>query len=726
MCPDPDVTFYLYTRFNPEHPEQISVGLERNISNLMDTAFDPSKPSKIVIHGYNSNMHLSALEEIRKEYVKTRDFNVFAVDWSPLNRSPCYIGALINVRHVGTCTAQLVQRIRELGGTDIHVIGFSLGAHITNYMAIALRPYKLPRITGLDPAFPGFITPVLDDKLDKSDAEFVDVYHTNAFMQGKVEESGHVDFYINGGVIQPGCWAERRFFACNHHRAPLYYAESVNTEKGFFGWPCPSYLQYLLGRCPPKDPQIMIGEFISPHARGVYLVITESVSPYAVGKYDGPAIEILLKSDRDRSKILNKYKKEILEYIDEEYVIEQLYKKQEKDVRINSKLAEDVLLYDVTDFINIFIDCNNGRTAISIKYIATLINNGKCLEFRLPEITIRLGLLNIYDLIFLAYGTYNRSILMEKYPDLGNNFVIFPDEENGNQLGYLDPPAGPNRLFGIGNNVEEDVTFTLYTRQNPEGIELKNFTDFSRHIDTSKKTVFVTHGWMSSGKKDNCIIIKNGYLEASDVNVFIVDWSAIAGNIFYVFPMGRTKDVGDYYSRFLNYLVNDMNMDPKDFHLIGHSLGAHVSGFAARGLIKGKVGRITGLDPALPGFDAGLMKEGRLNTNDSDLVDVIHTCAGFLGLKQPIGHVDFYPNGGGPPQPGCSVTEACSHSRSWKLYAESITLKQPYMASRCESFELLFTGKCNGTNIPMGYSTPNGADGVYYIETTGEEPYINL
>lgn len=58
--------------------------------------------------------------------------------------------------------------------------------------------------------------------------------------------------------------------------------------------------------------------------------------------------------------------------------------------------------------------------------------------------------------------------------------------------------------------------------------------------------------------------------------------------------MARTKDVGDYYSRFLNFLVNDMDMDPKDFHLIGHSLGAHVSGFAARGVTKGKVGRITG------------------------------------------------------------------------------------------------------------------------------------
>lgn len=89
---------------------------------------------------------------------------------------------------------------------------FDTGAHVTNYIAIALRPYKLPRITGLDPAFPGFTTPDPDKKLDKTDAQFVDVIHTNAFMQGKVEESGHVDFYLNGGVIQPGCWAENSKF----------------------------------------------------------------------------------------------------------------------------------------------------------------------------------------------------------------------------------------------------------------------------------------------------------------------------------------------------------------------------------------------------------------------------------------------------------------------------------------------------------------------------------
>lgn len=83
-----------------------------------------------------------------------------------------------------------------------------IGAHVAGFMANNLAPYKLPRITGLDPAMPGFAFVRDENKLDKSDAIFVDVIHTNAFLQGKVERCGHADFYMNGGVLQPGCWAE--------------------------------------------------------------------------------------------------------------------------------------------------------------------------------------------------------------------------------------------------------------------------------------------------------------------------------------------------------------------------------------------------------------------------------------------------------------------------------------------------------------------------------------
>lgn len=57
---------------------------------------------------------------------------------------------------------------------------------------------------------PGFTFVSKDHKLDAGDAQFVDVIHTNAFLQGTIQSSGHVDFYMNGGVIQPGCWAENR------------------------------------------------------------------------------------------------------------------------------------------------------------------------------------------------------------------------------------------------------------------------------------------------------------------------------------------------------------------------------------------------------------------------------------------------------------------------------------------------------------------------------------
>lgn len=59
-------------------------------------------------------------------------------------------------------------------------------------------------------------------------------------------------------------------------------------------------------------------------------------------------------------------------------------------------------------------------------------------------------------------------------------------------------------------------------------------------------------------------------------------------------------------------------------------------------------------------FFESMVKDGRLEKNDSHFVDIIHTSAGFLGIKEAIGHVDFYPNGGVPPQPGCGILKVSS------------------------------------------------------------------
>lgn len=282
-CPDKEVTFFLYTQRNPEEGQEILVNAKS--SNLQNTEFVPSNPTKIVVHGYDSDMQLSYLVEVRREYLKNYDYNVIAVDWHRLATAPCYPIVVQNVPHVGDCLAQLVQRLRDAGAEDVHVIGFSLGAHVPAFAANALRPYKMSRITGLDPAMPLFVTVNKDQKLDASDARFVDVVHTNAFIQGKVEMSGHADFYMNGGINQPGCWETRRPFECDHHRSVMYFAESINSEVGFWGWQCGGFFSYLVGLCPPRYPAVLVGDKVDRRRRGFHLVKTHSHSPYAMGNF---------------------------------------------------------------------------------------------------------------------------------------------------------------------------------------------------------------------------------------------------------------------------------------------------------------------------------------------------------------------------------------------------------------------------------------------------------
>lgn len=74
----------------------------------------------------------------------------------------------------------------------------------------------------MDPALPLFITAEKNNKLDASDAAFVDVIHSNALVQGQIERCGTVDFYMNGGIMQPGCYS----FGSSK--------DNIHTQQSFF------------------------------------------------------------------------------------------------------------------------------------------------------------------------------------------------------------------------------------------------------------------------------------------------------------------------------------------------------------------------------------------------------------------------------------------------------------------------------------------------------------
>ena len=80
-------------------------------------------------------------------------------------------------------------------------------------------------LSGLDPASLFFITVSTSFRLDESDAQYVDVIHTDAGVVGTTLASGHTDFWPNGGSSQPGC-----FFNCKH----LQSRDNHNIRSKYF------------------------------------------------------------------------------------------------------------------------------------------------------------------------------------------------------------------------------------------------------------------------------------------------------------------------------------------------------------------------------------------------------------------------------------------------------------------------------------------------------------
>ncbi|XP_044733608.1 pancreatic lipase-related protein 2-like [Chrysoperla carnea] len=333
-----------------------------------------------------------------------------------------------------------------------------------------------------------------------------------------------------------------------------------------------------------------------------------------------------------------------------------------------------------------------------------------------------------------------KSELTRKYPGYGKTWMFFPDGEGNPTPLILNPEAVDidtemmsHSMAKAADSAATRTEFHLYTRQNKEEYFELQIDDEDRlkvsNFDPSKDTKFITHGWRSSGRVDSCKKLKDAFLQREDVNVIIVDWSDLASNIIYPVAKTYTKNVGEYYAEMIDFLV-DNGAKTDQMHLIGHSLGAHVSGVAGNSTKKGKVHRITGLDPAMPLFESMAYNEDRLDEGDAFFVDTVHTCAGILGFSGALGHVDLYANGGSAPQPGCGgfweFVEACSHGRSWDLFHETVISEEPMKGVRCDSWDEYVKKKNDkdAYDTVIGYPVDTSTRGTFYFETNPASPYI--
>ncbi|XP_004629017.2 hepatic triacylglycerol lipase [Octodon degus] len=320
----------------------------------------------------------------------------------------------------------------------------------------------------------------------------------------------------------------------------------------------------------------------------------------------------------------------------------------------------------------------------------------------------------------------------------------------------LDPePLGRPQVVETKKVLQKmETTFLLLLDEDSPGCEIGPHRPNSLQkcgFNASRPLVLIVHGWSVDGTLENWVHQLAAALGTQPVNVALVDWLALAHR-HYAVAVRNARLVGQEVAALLRWMEESAHLSPSNVHLIGYSLGAHVAGFAGS-LIGGrhKLGRITGLDAAGPLFE-GTSPSERLSPDDAAFVDAIHTFTRehmglSVGIKQPVAHDDFYPNGGSF-QPGCHFLELykhlaqhglnaipqtikCAHERAVHLLIDSLLHEDAQSTGyQCSGMASFSRGLCldcrKGRCSSLGYHArrqPRGKSKKLFLLTRAQAPF---
>merc|ERR1712198_236218 len=294
----------------------------QKITLPMDPQFNPSKPVKVVIHGWgqanldgngdviaDNDDYPHSFNQLYKS--NGMDYTVLGVHWVPRD------GWLEHLQTESSADAAntlgLLMRTLyndfNIDTSQVHVIGFSMGTVVTSKTAKFIQQLGLPRfgrLTLLDPC-PFHQASVIS----KTDAKFVEAIHTSSQDICSETPLAHVDYYPNGGDAQPcgsdSCGCPDGSLVCgtcfhgtarcvnflgpdwvtNHMRAVELYRESIGRPSAFLSWRCSgTYEDFVAGDrvCIKNDQQqeVPMGEHSMDQGRpvdGLYFLTTSGESP---------------------------------------------------------------------------------------------------------------------------------------------------------------------------------------------------------------------------------------------------------------------------------------------------------------------------------------------------------------------------------------------------------------------------------------------------------------
>ncbi|KAI4492139.1 hypothetical protein M0802_010036 [Mischocyttarus mexicanus] len=286
--------------------------------------------------------------------------------------------------------------------------------------------------------------------------------------------------------------------------------------------------------------------------------------------------------------------------------------------------------------------------------------------------------------------------------------------------------------------------FVVFARENPDGIIISkgNLTIFDafKKPRISRSVIFLVHGFLSTPNDTNLYNLAQALLKKDDFLIMSLDWKTgacyggppLLEYLFYPVAVKNSRLVGKYLAQFTKQLVARYKVPMSNIRIFGHSLGAHVSGFAgkeAQKLHLGKYSEIIGLDPAGPLFKSNKCSD-RICETDAKYVQILHT-SNVKGTMVTLGTVDFYINSG-RRQPGCELDETCSHGRAVDYLTECVKrecclIGTPWTNYRqkASEFDVTPLSQCTKeTCVCVGLNAKKyPSKGSFYVPVEANPPY---
>lgn len=284
-----------------------------------------------------------------------------------------------------------------------------------------------------------------------------------------------------------------------------------------------------------------------------------------------------------------------------------------------------------------------------------------------------------------------------------------------------------NELKIVVANKNDDSTVAITN----DDINADNdlYKSFLEQLDNTKLTIILAVNLDDKLQFTALVTSLSSMYEKATTNYIFINSTSFNGDISNYQQLATDSVyIGLIAGELFSDVIITKKLEVAQIYVIGFGLGGQIGAAFCRSIAKNtgkKIKQLIAVDPASPCFTNCFNKP--ISKNDATFVQVIHTDSGYLGMRNRVGHIDWFVNSGFSPQPGCDDNSdklkfhTCCHDYSTFVLQQTAIKTTSLTGLKCTSYTNFLNNSCqNNKNLTVGLALKESdflADnyGVYFV-----------